>query len=132
MLQFALLPRFHVRGQRNRIRFPLNLVYLPMSLNNADKKQYRSIGHNLKPIVTIAQKGITDNIRQEIDRALKDHELIKLKLVTADRDEKKALTDAICAEMKAECIQSIGHVILLYRAAKNPDKRLSNVSRAIK
>jgi len=103
-----------------------------MSLSNADKKQYRSIGHNLKPIVTIAQKGITDNIRQEIDRALTDHELIKLKLVSSDRDEKKLLTETICAELKAECIQSIGHVILLFRAARNPDKKLSNLSRTIK
>ena len=100
-----------------------------MSLSNAVKKQYRSIGHTLKPVVTIAQKGLTDNIRLEIERALTEHELIKIKLVTADREEKGALSAAICTEFNAECIQSIGHVLLLYRAAKKPDKRLSNVSR---
>ena len=100
-----------------------------MSLSNADKKRFRTIGHNLKPIVTIAQKGFTDNIRQEIERALSEHELIKIKLVTSDREEKKALTASICAEGQAECIQSVGHMVLLYRAAKIPDKRLSNLSR---
>lgn len=100
-----------------------------MALSNADKKRFRAIGHTLNPIITIAQKGVTDNIRLEIERALSDHELIKIKLVTADREEKKALTASICAECSAECIQSIGHVVLLFRAAKNPDKRLSNLTR---
>lgn len=100
-----------------------------MTLSNAEKKRYRAIGHSLSPIITIAQKGVTDNIRVEIGRALTEHELIKIKLVTSDRDEKKALTTAICAEHNAECIQSIGHVVLLFRAAKNPDKRLSNLTR---
>lgn len=100
-----------------------------MTLSNADKKRFRSIGHNLKPIVTIAQKGITDNIRAEIERALSEHELIKIKLLTSDREEKKSLTESICADANAECIQRIGHVVLLYRAARNPDKRLSNLSR---
>lgn len=102
-----------------------------MTLSNADKKRYRSIGHNLKPIVTIAQKGITDNIRAEIERALKEHELIKIKLVTADREEKSALSATICEEFNAQCIQSIGHVLLLFRAARNPDKRLSNLTRNV-
>ena len=62
-----------------------------MTLSNTAKKQYRAIGHTLHPIVTIAQKGLSENIRMEIERALTDHELIKIKLVAADRDSKKAL-----------------------------------------
>lgn len=100
-----------------------------MPLNNAEKKRFKTIGHSLSPVVTIAQKGVTDNVKAEIERALKEHELIKIKLITANRDEKKQLSDSICAEFKAECIQSIGHVLLLFRAAKQPDKRLSNLSR---
>ena len=47
-----------------------------MPLDNSDKKRFRSIGHNLNPVVIIAQKGLSENIIEEIDRALKDHELI--------------------------------------------------------
>ena len=99
-----------------------------MPSSNADKKRYRQIGHGLNPVVTIAQKGLSDTIREELDRALNDHELIKVKLV-AGREEKQALTEQICADFKAECIQSIGHVILLYRAARKPDPKLSNLLR---
>ncbi|MDA1372830.1 MAG: YhbY family RNA-binding protein [Proteobacteria bacterium] len=101
-----------------------------MTLSNADRKRFRSIGHNLSPVVIIAQKGLTENIRTEIDRALNQHELIKIKLITSTREEKKALTESICEEFTAECIQSVGHMILIYRTAKRPDPKLSNVSRA--
>ena len=102
-----------------------------MLTSNKQKKQYRAIGHNLKPVVTIAQKGFTENIRKEIDRALTEHELVKVKQLTSERSGKKKLSNEICVELNAECIQSIGNVILLYRATKNPDNRLSNLSRKI-
>lgn len=87
------------------------------------------MGHNLKPVVTVAGNGLTENVSAEIDRALNDHELIKIKLVTEDRDDKKALADAICKNNNAQLIQSIGHVILVFRKAKTPDPRLSNLLR---
>lgn len=100
-----------------------------MSLTNAEKKRFRAIGHNLKPVVIIAQKGLTENIGLEINRALDSHELIKLKLQIPDREAKQQLTEEICKKFKAEAVQSIGHVLLLYRAAKRPDPKLSNLLR---
>ena len=102
-----------------------------MPLSNADKKRFRQIGHSLNPIITIAEKGLSDNIRLEIDRALKDHELIKIKLVCG-KEEKQQLADTICSDFKAECVQSIGHILLLYRATRKPDPKLSNILRAAK
>lgn len=102
-----------------------------MALSNADRKRFRTIGHQLKPVVIIAQKGITENIKSELERALKEHELIKIKLMTPDRVEKKKLGDAICDEFNAVCVQSIGNVLLLYRAAKKQDPRLSNLKRKL-
>ena len=100
-----------------------------MTLSNTLKKQYRAIGHSLHPIITIAQKGLSENIRLEIDRALRDHELIKIKLLAADRDAKKELIETISEEFHAECVQSIGHTALLYRKANKHDGRLSNIKR---
>ncbi len=100
-----------------------------MTLSNILKKKFRSIGHNLHPIVSIAQKGLSENIKLEIERALTDHELIKIKLMAADRDSKKELEETICLKFKAECVQSIGHTMLLYRKAKKHDGRLSNIKR---
>ena len=111
---------------------PLRLSKLKsMPISNSNKKHYRSIGHNLKPIVTVAQKGLTDNIRREVDRALNEHELIKIKLITSDKSEKKKLSNEICRELNAECVQRIGHMVLVYRAAEKPNARLSNLIREI-
>lgn len=100
-----------------------------MTTSNQDKKHLRRLGHNLKPVVTVAGNGLSENVSAEIDRALNDHELIKIKLVTEDRNDKQALTDAICKNNRAQLIQSIGHVILVFRKAKTPDPRLSNLLR---
>jgi len=81
----------------------------------AQKKQLRSKAHALKPIVIVGDKGITYNVLQEIDRALFDHELIKVRINAADKAEKKQLTQTICEHTQAALIQTIGHIIVIYR-----------------
>ncbi len=100
-----------------------------MSLSPARKKHFRSIGHNLQPVVTVAGKGLTESVLAEIDRALNDHELIKVKLAVGDRDAKRSTVDGICSELNAEVVQTIGHIALFYRPAEQPDPRLSNLLR---
>jgi RNA-binding protein len=100
-----------------------------MTSSNEDKKHLRRLGHNLKPVVTVAGNGLSENVNAEIARALNDHELIKIKLVADDRNAKKELTETICKDNNAQLVQSIGHVILVYRKAKTPDPRLSNLLR---
>ncbi len=100
-----------------------------MSLTATQKKQYRTIGHNLNPVVTVAGNGLTEGVQLEIDRALEDHELIKVKVSVGDRDIKKALIIELCAQLQAELVQEIGHIALIYRAAIKPDPKLSNLLR---
>ncbi|MFK7863678.1 MAG: ribosome assembly RNA-binding protein YhbY [Pseudohongiellaceae bacterium] len=102
-----------------------------MPLSNIEKKKFRAIGHKLKPVVMIAQNGLSENVGVELNRALEDHELIKIKIAAGEREEKKALALEICKEFHAECVQSVGHVILLYRQAKKQDPKLSNIKRRI-
>ena len=99
-----------------------------MSLSSRQVKQYRSIGHRLNPIINVSN-GLSDNIHAELERALADHELIKLKVNPGDREEKKALMAEICAGHRAELVQLIGNVALIFRAAAQPDPKLSNLVR---
>ncbi len=98
-----------------------------MSLSNSDKKALRAIGHNLNPVVIIAQNGLSENVCKEIERALKDHELIKIKLQIPDREARRQLTDEVCEKLSAQCVQNIGHMALLYRKAKKPNPKLTNL-----
>lgn len=98
-----------------------------MSTDNQTRKAYRAIGHKLHPIVTV--KELSDGVCKEIARALDDHELIKIRVVAADRDAKKELIEAVCARLGAEQIQVAGHVALIFRAAQRPNPALSNLQR---
>lgn len=98
-----------------------------MSLSNEQKKRYRSIGHDLNPIVTIAGNGLSDNVMQEIERALNDHELIKIKCAITDREVRAQVIADICRKTKALDVQQIGKVALLLREAKRPNTKLSNI-----
>ena len=100
-----------------------------LTVKNDRKKYLRTIGHGLKPVVTVAGKGLTDTVIAEIDRALNDHELIKVKLAVGERDIKTQVIDEICTRLDAHNVQTIGHILLLYRAAQKPDPKLSNLLR---
>lgn len=100
-----------------------------MKLAPQEKKHFRTIAHSLSPVVTIAQKGLTESVNEEIERALTQHELIKIKIFAADRESRKALTLEICETAKADLIQSIGNVAVIFRAADKPNPKLSNVLR---
>ncbi len=98
-----------------------------MALSNEQKKRYRSIGHDLNPVVTIASKGLSDNVINEIHRALNDHELIKIKLMIDDREARAEAITAICKTTGAINVQQIGKMALLLKEAKNPNTKLSNI-----
>ena len=94
-----------------------------MSLKASQKKNLRGQAHHLKPVVIVADKGLSETVVAEIERALNDHELIKIKL-RGDRDARKAWALSIVEQSKAELIQTIGQVACFYR--KNPDKPVIN------
>ena len=100
-----------------------------MTLSNDDKKHLRRLGHNLKPVATVASKGLSESVLAEIDRALNDHELIKVKLAVGGSDAKRQATEIICEKLSANVVQSIGHIVLLLRKAKKPNAKLSNLLR---
>ncbi len=100
------------------------------SLTASDKKQLRSIGHKLNPVVMIGDRGLSEGVEQELKRALEDHELIKVKVNIADPGERRELIEQLCKGSGAQLVQAIGKIALIYRAAKKPNPRLSNLLRA--
>ena len=98
-----------------------------MTLSNDRKKHLRQIGHDLKPVLTIGDKGLTATVLSELHRALEDHELIKIKMRV---DDKSATRTEVLAASHAELVQAIGGILLIYRAAKKPDPKLSNLLRS--
>jgi RNA-binding protein len=86
-----------------------------MAITAAQKRFLRSKAHHLKPVVMVGQHGLSENVMHEINLALDVHELIKVKLSVGDREEKKKILGEVISNSKAELIQSIGHVAVLFR-----------------
>ncbi|QFT86540.1 RNA-binding protein YhbY [Halomonas sp. THAF12] len=100
-----------------------------MSLSQAQKKAFRSIGHHLDPVVMVSENGLTEGVLAELDRALTDHELVKVKLALAEREDRAAVLEALVAESGAELVQKIGKVALFYRHNPRVNPKLSNIKR---
>jgi RNA-binding protein len=91
-----------------------------MPLNNAQRTHLRRLGHDREPIVLVGQGGISPNLVAELERALNDHELVKVRARVGDREQRDAILDQLAQATRAELIQRIGHVALYYR--RNPEK----------
>jgi RNA-binding protein len=83
--------------------------------------------HHIKPIVTVGGAGLTENVMSEIDIALSHHELVKVKINTGDRDDRKAMIEKIVAETGAVLVQTIGHTASFYREADKPVIKLPKI-----
>ena len=101
-----------------------------MASSIAEKKRFRQIGHQLNPIVLLGNHGLTEAVLTEIDRALEDHELIKVRIGGEDREARREAIEIMTSTTKSQAVQTIGKIVLLYRAAKKPNAKLSNILRA--
>ncbi len=89
-------------------------------MDAVNKKRFKMLAHALNPVVMIGQAGFTQAVLNEIHNALDVHELIKVK-IRAERDERVSIAKQICDETKAELVQAIGQIIVIYR--ENPKKK---------
>lgn len=100
-----------------------------MSLSSEQRRQFRALAHDLKPVVIVGDKGLSDGLKAELERALDDHELIKVKIASPDREDRRLIADALCEETGAELVQTIGKIAVLLRRARQPNPKLSNLVR---
>ena len=68
-------------------------------------------------------------LQEELERALNDHELIKIKVASQDRETRHEAITALCESSGAELVQTIGKIAVILRRAKKPNPKLSNLLR---
>jgi len=84
-------------------------------LSGKDKRALRARAHHLKPVVSVGAAGVSDGVLAELDVALDQHELVKLRIAADDREQRKDLIASLCRKAGAELIQRIGHTAVLFR-----------------
>jgi len=57
-------------------------------ITTEQRKALRAAAHHLNPVASLGQNGLTPSVLNEIDGALKAHELIKVKLHGIERDDR--------------------------------------------
>ena len=90
-----------------------------MLLTEKMKRELRGRGHTLKPVVSMGNAGLSKAVLREIELSLEHHELMKIKIGGADREQRQAIITGICDGCGAELVQAIGHIALIYR--EKPD-----------
>jgi RNA-binding protein len=96
----------------------------PMELSEKQKKHLRRLAHPLSPIVMLGNAGLTDGVVNELDRALTDHELVKVSARVGERDARNAALATLAARTSAELVQRVGNVGVFYRRGKELTKIL--------
>ncbi len=81
----------------------------------AERRALRARAHHLQPVVTVGEAGLTPTVLTEIDANLKNHELIKIRVLSADRHQRDNLIAEICRTLNAGSVQHIGRILVVYR-----------------
>ena len=86
-----------------------------MSLSSKQIRHLRALAHHLKPVVQVGNAGITSAVIAKTDTELTHHELIKVRLLDADRQDLADGATALCGATRSELVQTIGKLLVLYR-----------------
>lgn len=92
---------------------------MSIALSNPQKRYLRGLAHDLKPIVLVGAKGVTPSLVAELDQALEQHELVKVKVAAEDRETRDAWIAELAGQSEADLVSRIGHTAVLYRRSKD-------------
>jgi len=73
---------------------------------------------------------LAPSVLQELDRALNDHELIKVKVAVGDREQRESVIGELCTQSQAFLVQRVGNIATLLRPNSQADPRKSNLHRS--
>ena len=83
-------------------------------LDKETRRALKARAHHIKPLVQIGRNGLTPAAIANIDRALTNHTLIKVKYID-HKTEKRELSAAIAQETGADIVDLIGNTLILHR-----------------
>src|SRR5262245_20458910 len=89
-----------------------------MALTGKQTRHLRALGHHLDPVVQIGKNGLTDAVIAQLEGAISDHELIKVKLLPECPIDRSEAGEAAARAIGADLVQTLGRTLLLWK--RNP------------
>lgn len=91
-------------------------------LTGKQKRFLRSEAHHLTPIFQVGKGGVNQNLIKQIEDALEARELIKVSVLNNCLEDRDDVAEQLSQGAKAELVQVIGNVIVLYKESKENKK----------
>jgi RNA-binding protein len=85
-----------------------------MELTSKKRAELKAKAHDLDPIAQIGKYGVTPEVLAHIDKALTDHQLIKVKFI-GFKETRRELSSEIAGATGSILIDVIGNVAIFYR-----------------
>lgn len=95
-----------------------------LPLTAAQKTFLRGAGQTLESSVKVGKSGLTPEFFIELQKHLNARELIKVRFVAAERDERAALAEQIADAGRCVFVSSVGATALFFRQNPDPSRRV--------
>jgi len=86
-----------------------------LTLTPTQRRALKAQAHAQKPVVMIGEAGLSPAVLKEIDLALGSHALIKIKVLSDEREQRAEIFQKMCAALNAAPVQHIGKILVIYR-----------------
>ena len=97
-------------------------------LNSKQRAYLRGIASTYETILQVGKGGITDNLVEQVNGALKKRELIKLRVLDNSMFTAREAAEELAALTKAEVVQVIGSRFVLFK--RNPQEPVIDLKAA--
>lgn len=95
-------------------------------MTGKERAAFRAQANSIESLFQIGKAGISDAVIKQTDDALKARELIKVKvLLESSPETPREIANKLSESLKAEVIQVIGGVIVLYRESPKLRQKLA-------
>jgi RNA-binding protein len=95
-------------------------------LTGVQKSYLRGLGQTRQAGLKVGRGGLTPEFLAELQKSLRAHELVKLRLPGTDRDERATLCEKIANQGHCVFVGAVGHTALFFR--QNPDAKARSIT----
>lgn len=92
-------------------------------MTSKQRAYLKGLAMTMEPIFQIGKSSLTPENTAAIDEALEARELIKITVLKNCLDDGRSIAEVLAERTHSEVVQAIGKKIVLYRPAKNKEKR---------
>lgn len=92
-------------------------------MTSKQRAYLKGLAMNMNPVFQIGKSSVTPELVQALDDVLEARELIKVTVLNNCMDDPRELAETVAGRTRSEVVQVIGKKIVLYRPAKNEEKR---------